>query len=366
MTEQNNTQGAAGENPLPAEVRAERVSLIKKFKGAPKRTKLIVAGATGFLLISGGVSAYAVYQSPDVVVAQAIVSLATEKNPSYELVASVSSPSLDGTLNLSSHRSDKGTALVLDVTANVGGQDVGATLNAVADNQGDFYLNLDNFSTLANLLGQTGYLPVEGIQSISTLLTDTWVKVSADDLGAATAGLGSASTCLNEAATKQISDDLQSNLRSNFFVKVKQELAQEDGNRVFSLTLDASKIKSFASSFKSSKGYAQLVKCQPTVVIEDETINSISQSVIDEGIAKSGTSVKLYATSFDHKFVKLSVDVKDQASGQKVNIIFKNNGSNPEKVVIPSESISFTELLQTFYLGLLDESMVDFSGSISE
>jgi hypothetical protein len=358
MTKQNAVQEPAGRNELPEQVKAERVSLIKKFKGAPKRTKLIVAGATGFLLVSGGVSAYAVYQSPDVVVAQSIVSLVTEKNPSFELVASVTSPSLDGTINLSTHRSDKGTALVLDVNAKVGGQDVGATLNAVADNNGDFYLNLANFSTLASLLGQTSYLPSESIQSLSDLLTDTWVKVSADDLETASASLGGASTCLNEAATKQISDDLQSNLRGNFFVKVKQELAQEDGNRVFSLTLDAAKIKSFASSFKSSKGYAQLVKCQPTVAIEDETINSISQSVIDEALAKSGSTVKLYATSFDHKFVKLSVDAKDQASGQKVNLTFKNNGSNPEKVVIPTKSIPFTELVATFYATLINGPFV--------
>jgi hypothetical protein len=358
MTEQNTTQEPAGENELPAEVKAERVSLIKKFKGAPKRTKLIVAGATGFLLVSGGVSAYAVYQSPDVVIAQSIVSLVTEKNPSYELVTSVASPSLDGTINLSTHSSDKGTALVLEINAKVAGQDVGATLNAVADNKGDFYLNLANFSTLASLLGQTGYLPSESIQSLSTLLTDTWVKVSADDLETAGAGLGGASSCLNEAATKQISDDLQSNLRSNFFVKVKEELAQEDGNRVFSLTLDAAKIKSFASSFKSSKGYAQLAKCQPTFNIPDESIKSISQSDIDEALEKSGTTVKLYSTSFDHKFVKLSVDAKDKASGQTVNLTFKNNGSHPEKVVIPTKSISFTELVETFYSTLIEGPFV--------
>lgn len=364
MTEQDKSTELAGENELPAEVKAERVSLIKKFKGAPKRTKLIVAGATGFLLVSGGVSAYAVYQSPDVVIAQAIVSLVTEKNPSYEVDASLSSPSLDGTFKLSTYRSDKGTALELNVNANVAGQDVGATLNAVADNKGDFYLNLANFSTLANLLEQTGFLPSQSIQSLSTLLTDTWVKVSADDLGTASADLGSASTCLNESATKQISDDLQSNLRGNFFVTVKKELAQEDGNRVFSLTLDAAKLKSFVSSFKSSKGYAQLLKCQPTLALEDETINSISQSVIDEGIEKSGATVKLYATSFDHKFVKLSVEVKDQASDQKVSLTFKNNGSKPEKVVIPSKSVPFTELVETFYSALIDGPIVA-SGSLN-
>lgn len=349
MTEQDKSPESAEENELPSQVKAERVSLIKKFKGAPKRTKLIVAGATGFLLISGGVSAYAVYQSPDVVIAQAIVSLVTDDKASYELDASVSSEIVEGTLKLSTHSSDKGTALELNVSANIAGQDAGATLNAVIDNSEDIYLNLANFSSLASLLEQTGYLPSESIQALTTLLTDTWVKVSAADLGTASAVLGSANTCLNEAATKQISEDFQSNLRSNYFLKVKEELAQEDGNRVFSLTLDAAKLKSFVSSFRSSNGYAQLVKCQPTLAIEDESINSISQSEIDKGIANSGTTVKLYATSFDHKFVKLSVEATDEASDQNVNLTFKTIGSQPEKVVIPTQSISLTELTTAFY-----------------
>ena len=349
MTEQNNAPESAGENELPVEVKAERVSLIKKFKRAPKRTKLIVAGVTGFLLISGGVSSYAVYQSPDVVIAQALVSLVTADKPSYELDASLTSPSLDGTLKLSTNRSDEGTALEMKVNAKVGGQDVGATLNAVADKKGDFYLNLADFSTLANLIDQTGYLPSDSIQTLSTLLTGTWVKVSAADLNQATASLGTASSCLNEAATKQISDDLQSSLRNNFPVKVKQELAQEDGNRVFSLTLDAAKIKSFVKSFKSSKGYAELVKCQPTLALDEASLDSLTQKVIDDGLAKSGTTVKLYTTSFDHKFTKLSVDLNDAASNQKLNLTFKNNGSHPEKVVIPTKSMTFTEFMTAFY-----------------
>lgn len=349
MTEQDQALESAGENELPGEAKAKRGSLIKRFKSAPKRTKLIVAGVTGFLLISGGVSAYAVYQSPDVVIAQAFVSLVTQDKPSYELDANLSSPSLDGTLKLSAYSSDKGTALELNVNATVAGQDVGATLNAVTDKKGDFYLNLANFSTLANLLEQSGYLPSESIQALSTLLTDTWVKVSAADLESASSGLGSAGTCLNESATKQITADLQSNLRNNFFVKVKQELPQEDGNRVFALTLDAAKIKNFVSSFRASKGYLALVKCQPTLKIEDASIKSISQKEIDKGIADSGTTVKLYASSLDHKFVKLSADIMDKQSGQSLNLTFKNIGSQPEKVVIPAQSISFTEFLTTFY-----------------
>ena len=351
MAEQDNVLDAAGENSSSGEAAAEKNSLIKRFRNAPKRTKLIVAGVTGALLISGGASAYAFYQAPDTVVAQAIVSLVTAQNPSYELDITGATSGLDGTIQLFTYSSDKGTALELNVKAKVGNENAGATLNAVSDKSGDFYLNLSNFSTLASILEQTGYLPSATIQSLTAALTDTWVKVSATDLTQATAALGNTGSCLSDAATNQISQDIQGNLRSNFFVKVKQELAQEDGNRVFLLTIDAGKLKSFLSSFKSSKGFAELAKCQPGLSIPDSALNSITQDVIDQAIASSGTAVKLYATSFDHRFVKLSVEVKDAATAQTVNLTLKANGSHPEKVVIPSKSVTFTEFVTSLTLG---------------
>lgn len=353
MGETDNSVEAAGQNESSGEVTPEKTSLIKRFKNAPKRTKLIAAGVTGVVLISGGVSAYAVYQSPETVIAQAIVSLATTSNPSYELDVSGMASGLDGTLQLFTYQSDKGTALELNVKAKVAGQVAGATLNAISDKSGDFYLNLANFSTLATLLEQSGYLPSATIQALSAALTDTWIKVSAADLGQATSPIGNTGSCLSQSASKQIAKDIQSNLRSNFFVKVKKELAQEDGNRVFLLTLDAVKLRSFASSFRTSKGFAELVKCQPTLSINDAVLNGVSQQLIDEAIAKSGLTVKLYATSFDHKFVKLSADIKDSLSGQTMNLTLRANGSHPEKVVIPSKSVTFTEFLTTFYSSVL-------------
>jgi len=353
MEEQGNSLEAAGQNLNSGEAKAERGSLIKRFKSAPKRTKLIVAGVTGALLVSGGAGAYAVYQAPDTVVAQAIVSLVTAQNPSYELDLTGTALGLDGTIQLFTYSSDKGTALELNIKAKVLEQEASATINAVTDLDGDFYLNIANFSTLASVLEKTGSLPSGTVQSLSAVLTDTWVKVSATDLSQATSALGNSGSCLSESATKQISVDIQSNLRSNFFVKVKEELAQEDGNRVFLLTLDAGKLKNFASSFRASKGFAELEKCQPGLSLTDEMLESITQEVIDQAIASSGATVKLYATPFDHKFVKLSFEVRDPASAQTVNLTLKANGSHPEKVVIPSKSITFTEFLTTFYSSVL-------------
>lgn len=176
-------------------------------------------------------------------------------------------------------------------------------------------------------------------------------------MGQTTSALGGAGSCLNQTAAKQISDDLQSNLRGNFFIKVQQELPQEGGNRVFLLTLDAGKLRSFFSSFRNSKGFAELAKCQPGLSISDQALMGITQQVIDNAIKSAGLSVKLYATAFDHKLTKLSIDIKNSGVGQGINLTLKPNGSHPEKVVIPNKSVSYTELLATLYSSILSAQL---------
>ena len=348
MSEQETTPELTGHDQITSP--AEKTSLLKKFKNSSKRTKLIIAGVTGAALVTGGVSAYAVYQSPDTVIAQAIVSLVTTSNPSFEMDFTGNTSGVDATLQMFTYSSDKGAALEMNIKGKLAGQDAGATLNVVADKNGDIYLNLANFATLASVLEQTSLVPSSMIQAYSTALTDKWVKVSETDLNQATASLGQASSCLNKEATAQVATDLQNSLRNNFFVKAKEELPQEDGNRVFLLTLDAGKVKGFATSFRDSKGFAELAKCQPGLALNDASINSITQQAIDEALTKSGSSFKLYANAVSHNFAKLAVDIN--TGGQKVNFTLKANGSHPEKVVIPSESETFTEFLTSMYAAI--------------
>lgn len=353
MTEQENAPENFEQPESAPEASIQRTSLLQKIKNAPKRTKLIAGGVAGVLLISGGAGAYAVYQSPDTVVAQALVSLATASNPSYELDLDGSTSGVNGTIQLFTYGSDKGTALELKVKGAVAGQDASATLNGVFSKEGDIYLNLSDFSSLASVLGSTGYLPYSAVQSYTSALTGTWVKLGSTEINQYTQSLGSASTCLNPSDTEMISKDIQSNLRGNFFIKVQEELSQEDGNRVFLLSIDAGKLRNFFSSLKNSKGFEALQKCQPSLNIPDSALNEITQQVIDEGIAKSGISVKLYANSFSHSFSKLAFSFRDPSSGQTVNLTLKSNGSHPEKVVIPTTTITLTELLSKIYASSL-------------
>ena len=349
------TKGAteAVETSAPsAEPKGAKTGILEKIKAAPKRTKLIAAGVAAVVVVSGGVASYAALQTPDAVVAQAIVSLVTTQNPSYELDLGGNASGLDGTIKLFTYSSDHGTALELKVNGKVVGQDAAATLNVVEDKNGDTYLNLADFSSLAKLITELGYLPAPAVDALTTELTGTWVKISAADLGQQASALGSVGTCLTPAQANQIGADLQSNLRNNFFVTVKKELPKQDGNRVFLLTLSADKLRSFLTSFKATKGFTALQKCEPGLEISDASIKDITQAQIDKAFASAGVTIKLSATG-DNKFAKLDFNVKDSSTGQTINLTLKANGSHPEKVVIPTKSISFQQLVTTLYASIL-------------
>jgi len=345
-TESAETSNASEEPSLA------KTGILDKIKAAPKRTKLIAAGVAAVVVVSGGVASYAALQTPDAVVAQAIVSLVTTQNPSYEVDLGGSASGLDGTIKLFTYSSDKGTALELKVNGKVVGQDAAATLNVVEAKNGDTYLNLADFSSLATLLTELGYLPPQTVQALSAELTGTWVKISAADLGQQATALGAVGDCLTPTQATQIGSDVQNNLRNNFFVTVKKELPKQDGNRVFLLTLNAEKLRSFLTQFKASKGFTALQKCEPGLDITDASIKDINQAQIDKAIAAAGLSIKLAATG-DNKFASLDFNIKDASTGQVVNLTLKANGSHPEKVVIPTKSISFQELVTSLYASLL-------------
>lgn len=330
----------------------QKVSVLSKIKNAPKRTKLIGGGIIAAVVISGGAGAYAYYQSPDTVVAQAFVSLVTASNPSYEMDLGLDSSAAKGTLKLFTYSSDKGSALEMNLNTEFAGQEASATLNAVIDKDGGTYLNLANFSSLATLLANMGYVPASAVDALSSALTNTWVKVDSKDLGQGNSALGGAGECLSPTQSSEISSELQSSLRNNFFVKVKNELAQEEGNRVFVLTLDAQKLRSFLTSVKASKAYLAIQKCSPNIAISDSMIESITQANIDEGLEKSGVTVKIYANALNHSMAKITA-VVSLSPGQTLNMTFIPNGSHPEKVVIPEQSVSYTELLSTIYSAIL-------------
>jgi len=313
-----------------------------------KRAK-VIAGATVLVLVGGGSAfAYTAYQSPDVVVATALASAASQSHPSYKMDVTVSAGSLNGVGNLDIATSDSGSYISAKIQAAVMAQQLGATLNMVSDKSGDLYLNLADFDSIGQYLTQSGLLPSATYKALKTLLTDKWVKLTKAELDAYSSA-SSGSSCISDTVAngetlKSMSAELGDKMRANNFVVASKELPAENGNRVFVLGVNAEKLRSFLTAVKTTKYWANLKACSPAIDIADSDIASLTQSKVDQAIKASGLTVTLVAGPMTHNLVRLEFNYSDATGTNTASVKLSPNGDQSSKVVIPKSSISSTEL----------------------
>lgn len=322
--------------------KAKKPSLLAKIKGLSKKAKIITASAIVVVLGAGGASAYALYNSPEAVLGQAIGSLFGEKNPSYDLNLDVNTGTISGNALIKIATGDGNTQVDSTVTANFLGNNLGANLKVVADKDGNIYAKLSDFNSLTDFLVNAGQLPPSIATSLQQVLDANWIEVTKSEIDALTNN----STCIqdkysDEAYAKAASKQVTDLLRSNFFVVVKKELPQENGNRVFEIGLSAEKIQAFLKGLKDTDFYGDLQSCYPTLEITNSQINDITQESLD-GTGDITPVYTVYADAFSHKLTKFTVVVEDTSNS--VKLTFTPTGDQSSTVKVPEESISFTEL----------------------
>ena len=315
------------------------------FKLSALSAKAKIGASAGLvLLLAGGGVAYAALQTPEAVVGQAFASLFTQSNPSLIISGDLKSPSLSGSTQIELDTASDGSLLTVSANADFSGLPVGATLKVLSAKAGDAYLNLSEFETLANFVSQTGLIPATVVSSAKSALTDTWVKITKEELTAYSGNNTCISEKLNNAAyTKKFGEELGGILRSNFFVVPKKELASVGSDRVFELGIDATKLRSFYKGIQDSKYYSDVASCIPSLNVADVDLDSITQKQIDESLKT--VNITLYADSFSHTLSKLNVEASDAQSSQQLVVSVKPNGDQSGKVKIPAESVSSKELL---------------------
>lgn len=325
-----------------AKTKPAKTSLLAKLKGLSKKTKIITASAVVVLLGVGGGTAYALYNSPEAVLGQAIGSLFGEKNPSYELDLDLNTGTISGTAKINIATGDGNTQVDSTVTANFLGNNLGANLKIVADKDGNLYAKLSDFNTLTDFLVNAGQLPPSIATSLQQVLDANWIQVSKSEIDALTNN----SSCIqdklsDEAYAKAASKQVTDLLRSNFFVVIKKELPQENGNRVFEIGLSAEKLQAFLKGLKDTDFYGDLQSCYPTLEITNSQINDITQESLD-GTGDVTPVYTVYADAFSHKLTKFTVVAEDTSNS--VKLTFTPTGDKSSTVEVPQDSISFTEL----------------------
>ena len=307
----------------------------------------IIAGASAVVLVGGGATGYAIYQSPGVVVGQAIGSLASGENPSFIIESSVTSDTATGKATMEIDTAKNGSLMSLRIAGELLSQNVGATINVMSDKSGDAYVGLSDFETLANFAVAAGYLPEESVASLSDSLKDNWVKVTKDEIST----LAGSNTCftdkLNDVSyTTKAGKELGDVSRANFFLVPVKELAQEGSDRVFDVWFDAAKLKAFLKAVRGTAIYKDIQTCSPGFEISDDSIAHITQKNLDE--SKKGVSLTLYADGFTHKLSNL-VFTTHSDSGPKFEVSLKPNGDQSSRVKVPAKSITLTEFMTALY-----------------
>ncbi|MFM7029858.1 MAG: hypothetical protein ACKOWK_02180 [Micrococcales bacterium] len=328
---------------------AQNRGVLGRIAALSKRTKIVVALVAVALLGGGGAYAYTAYQSPDVVVATALGSLAAQAHPSGVVDLKISSSGINATGSVTYANADDASLLSTKLEATLLATKLGATLNVVSTKSGDTYLNLADFDSVGSYLVQSGFLSDATFTSLKKVLTGKWVKVSKAELDTYTAA-SSQGNCISNLTSgdqsKSMAAQLGDALRANNFVIAKKELPQDaDGNRVFELGIQADKLKGFLTAVRGTKYWSTLVSCSPAFNITDAEIAGVTQAKIDKALADSGVTVTLAANGGTHNLVSLEVAYQSTNSNDSADFKLFPTGDKSSEVKVPTDSVSVTDLV---------------------
>ena len=332
-------------------------SIFAKIAGLSAKVKIFTAAGLVVLVGGGGAFAYGALNTPEAVVGLALASVFSDSHTSFEISADIQSNQITGTGTLDIFTADAGALLSLKASTKLGGQPIGATLNVISAKAGDVYANLSDFDSLGAYLVTAGLLPVNTVTAARATLLNTWVKISSADINdlTATATGSTASTCLtakleNPDYLKGAQNELGSALRNHNFIAVKKELPQVNGDRVFELGINADQLRQFLAAALATNYYRDLQTCAPGLgTISAADLATITQDKVDrlfdDGTNKLTTT--FYANAFSHKLDKIEFVQHNSATNQTQKVTFRSLGDQSSKVVIPTKSVGWTELLNT-------------------
>ena len=316
------------------------------------RNRFFALGAVVLLLGGGGAWAYNAYQSPTTVIGMAIGSLFGQKNAAYDVtVKTVGNgvQGLKGSLNMAISSGDVGSDLKALLSIDLGGQNIGATVEAVSAKSGDAYLSLSKFDTLLTLVKALGVLPATADLSS---IEGKWIKVSKAEIDQLTGSTGGAATCLQDkfkdsAHAAAVSSELIDLAKAHEFMVVSKELGTKDGKVGFEMAFDVPQLKAFLTGALGTKAFADYTECTgvasslPSKAEMEKSINSISASDIEN--AMKNLRISLWADQFSHKLSKLSVVDTQPSTSFEMDL----EPVAERTVEIPADSMSLAELQNT-------------------
>jgi hypothetical protein len=318
--------------------------------GRKKSKKGIVIGGIIALILGllggGSAVAYSVYQSPQKVIFDSIMSAVNAKTATVSGTISVDSKDSTTAIKLSVKQNENSASLNVDLKITSGGKDYTFTGDGVATASGDFYVKLSKLDSIATTLtslanAQLGSSASSAalVQKLVAKVDGTWVKLSSDELKAFNVTASAVQSCSNSAIAKFKNDssaikELSDLFQMYPFISVEKDLGVVNGSIGYQLKADKSNTTSFVDGLKSTKIYTALHDCDKTFTLDASSLT------IDN--ANSGGNIELWATEWTHQLTKVVID--GTSDGNTIKSSFEPVFNQPVTIDAPATSTTLTQL----------------------
>jgi hypothetical protein len=325
---------------------------VTAMKPKKSKKKFIIAGVIVLVLAllgGGGALAYTMYQNPQKVITDAIMSAVNAKTATYKGTINVDSTDVKASVTLTAKQAASAGSFDAQVAVTTGGKDYSLTGDGVFSTTGDLYVKLTKLdsitaaiTSLANAqLGTTGDSTAL-VQKLVGKVDGTWIKISSDDLKSYSDTAATAQSCLSTAldkykndssATKEITDLYQ----KHPFIAVDKDLGIQNGSVGYSLKTDKTAATAFVDGLKSTKIYTALHDCDSSLTLDAGALTS------DTGTATG--SIELWANQWTHQLTKLVLSETSDGTSLKSTIEPTFNPTPAPTVDTPSSSTTLTQLV---------------------
>lgn len=326
------------------------VASVPSLKSKKSKKKFIIAGIIVILLalIGGGsVFAYTMYQNPQKVITDAIMSAVNAKTTTYKGTITIDSTDVKAAVVLTAKQTASDSSFDAQVTATSGGKDYSFTGDGVITSAGDLYVKLTKLdsitaavTSLANAqLGTTGDSTAL-VQKLVAKVDGTWIKITSDDLKSLITTAASAQSCSSaaldkykndSAATKEITDLY----RKHPFIGLDKDLGIKNGSIGYALKADKPEATAFIDGLKTTKIYTALHDCDSSFTLDSNTLTA------DTGTATG--SVELWANQWTHQLTK--VIFSETSDGTTLGSTIEPTFNQPVTIDTPSSSTTLTQLV---------------------
>lgn len=340
--------------------------------GIFKNKKLIIGIAIAVILviITGfSVLAVNIYQSPQKVITDSIISAVTAKSAIYE--GTLTSSNKDTKTDVSVKVTTKNTGVVgslnAEVTVSVDGKKFAVNGDALVDKEGDLYFKVGGLQAMVDEfvkssgISETYPKSVKSVNDIVKKIDGTWVRISSKDLETYGDQYSKAKTCINKA-TDQFKNDsvaiaeVTDLYKKHEFIVIDKSLGEKDGSFGYIIKGDNKEAKLFAEGLKATKIYKSLNSCDSSFAISEP--GNFTAPVEEDG----EQAVELWVNIWSHKITKISTSSND--GGTAMSFVLKPNYDQKVEIETPKTSITLSEL-KAYVEELMTAIQSDMSASSS-